>query len=108
MGRERIYSSAAERQKAYRARATKHQPAPSPAPALPKKKGRQLSRPRQLAEIDKIVHYLLASYEDWREQMPDSLEGSPQVDKLDDTIEKLNAVADTLADIDPPLGFGRD
>ena len=40
--------------------------------------------------------------------MPDSLEGSSQFDKLDDTIEKLTLLADTLADIDPPLGFGRD
>jgi hypothetical protein len=40
--------------------------------------------------------------------MPDSLEASTQVDKLDDTIEKLNVVADMLADIHPPLGFGRD
>lgn len=104
MGRERIYSSAAERQKAYRARAMTPERALSP----PLKKCRKPSRPKQLAEIDEKVQDLLASYEDWREQMPDSLEGSAQVDKLSDTIDKLGGVADMLADIDPPLGFGRD
>ena len=36
------------------------------------------------------------------------LEGTAHAEKLADTIEKLEAVADLLADIDPPLGFGRD
>ena len=105
MGRERIYSSAAERQKAYRARAL------APAQALPPqtcKKRRQPSRPKQLAEIDEKVQHLLASYEDWRDQLPESIEGTNQAAKVLDTIEKLTEVADLLADIALPLGFGRD
>lgn len=103
MARERIYSSAAERQKAYRARTKTVGLVPS-AP----KKCRPPSRPKQLAEIDEMVQALLASYEDWREQLPESLEGTSQAEKLTDTIEKLSAVADLVADIEPPLGFGRD
>jgi hypothetical protein len=40
--------------------------------------------------------------------LPESIEGTSQADKVADTIEKLSAVADLMADIDPPLGFGRD
>jgi len=104
MGRERIYSSSAERQKAYRARAR----TPGPAPSAPQKKRREPSRPKQLAEIADRVQRVLASYEDWRDQLPESIEGTSQADKVADTIEKLSAVADLMADIDPPLGFGRD
>jgi hypothetical protein len=104
MGRERIYSSAAERQKAYRDRARP----PLPAPAPPPKKIRQPSRPKKLAEIDEKVQFLLESYQEWLNNLPESLENTSQADKLADTVEKLEAVADLLAEIDPPLGYGRD
>lgn len=104
MGRERIYSSAAERQKAYRIRAM----TPNPVSSQPPKRCPPLSRPKQLAEIEKRVIALLASYEEWQDQIPDSLESTAQAEKLADTIEKLSAVADLLADIEAPLGFGRD
>jgi hypothetical protein len=104
MGRERIYASPAERQKAYRDRAVKPKPAPSP----PQKIRRQPSRPKQIAEMDRKLQALLSSYEDWRDQVPESLEGTAQADKVTDTIEKLSAMIDLLADIEPPLGFGRD
>jgi hypothetical protein len=103
MGRERIYASAAERQKAYRTRALTVTPKPPPP-----KRSRQTSRPKQLTEIENKLQALLASYEDWRDQVPDSLEGTAQAEKLADTIEKLCAVVEMMADIDPPLGFGRD
>jgi hypothetical protein len=103
MGRQRIYSSAAERQKAYRARALLPGPASSTS-----KMCRPHSRPKKLAEINEKVQQLLASYEEWRDQLPESLEGTSQAEKLEDTIEKLSAVADLLADIDPPRGYGRD
>lgn len=105
MGRKRVHETAAARQKAYRAR-VRIAPRPNPAPL--QKKRRQPSRPKQLAELDEKISALLASYEDWRDQMPDSLESSAQVEKLTDTVEKLSAMAEILADIDPPLGFGRD
>lgn len=104
MGRERIYSSPAERQKAYRARVLK----PKPALSAPQKARRQSSRPKQLAEIEKKLYALLASYEDWRAQMPESLESTAQADKVTDTIEKLSAMIDLLAELELPLGFGRD
>ena len=105
MGRKRLYETAAARQKAYRERVGI---APQPNHSVPEGKRRQPSRPKLLAELDEKVNALLASYEDWRNQMPESLESSAQVEKLTDTVEKLGAVAEMLADIDPPLGFGRD
>jgi len=47
-------------------------------------------------------------YQDWRDRLPDSLQGSGLGTKLDEAIERLAEIAETLADIDLPKGFGRD
>ena len=51
---------------------------------------------------------LLDEFQDWRDRLPDSLQDSGLAAKLDEAIERFTDVADTLADIDLPRGFGRD
>lgn len=81
---------------------------PVQIPGSSRDKCRQLTRPKKLADIEQKIRQLLVSYEGWRNQIPESLAATSQADKIDDTIEKLNAVADILGEIDLPLGFGRD
>lgn len=104
MGRKRLYGTPAERQRAYRTRRA----ADHPQVPLPRKTTRRPSRPRRLAAIEDAVQEVLGEYEEWRENLPESLAGTDQAARLDATIESLTAVVDILGDIDPPLGFGRD
>jgi hypothetical protein len=40
--------------------------------------------------------------------LPDSLQDGDQGARLAETIEQLGLVVDTLSEINPPRGFGRD
>ena len=104
MGRKRIHANAAERQKAYRSRES----SPGLGPVQSQRKGRPPPRPKRLAAFERGIRDFLAEFEDWQDQLPESLRNSPQGEKLTDAIDKLTAVADLLADIELPLGFGRD
>jgi hypothetical protein len=106
MGRERIYLTAAERQKAYRERATLNRGHPS-GPASPKR-NRPPSRPKRLAAIERELRILVTEYETWLANLPESLEGSEQADLLAEAIERLTDATDLIADVTLPLGFGRD
>lgn len=50
----------------------------------------------------------MAEYEQWRGQIPESLEATAQAEALDAAIEALTEAAELLALITPPRGFGRD
>lgn len=104
--RRRFYASNAERQKAYRARITTGQSAPSPPP--PTRPRRGPSRPARLTRLLSEVQDLLFEYERWLESLPDTLKETDQGTRLAETCEQLTAVADLLAEVDPPKGFGRD
>ena len=106
MGRQRIYSNSAERQKAYRARATLNRGHPS-APPSPKKH-RQPSRPKRLAAIERELRALLAEYQTWLANLPEFLDGSEQAELLTETIDQLTGATDLIAEITLPRGFGRD
>jgi hypothetical protein len=107
LGRKRIYANAAERQRACRRRALLANSQNSP-PVPPPKTPKKLSRPKRLAALEEGVRCLLAEYEEWRGQLPESLEGTSQAEALDSAIEALAEAADLLAGIDAPRGFGRD
>jgi hypothetical protein len=104
MGRKRVYSNAAERQKAYRERAST--PLASPAAQAPKR--RQPSRPAQLAAARNIICKVKTEYQRWLDRLPDFQEGSEQEERLTETVDSLEQVLDLLADIQPPKGYGRD
>ena len=106
MGRKRKYSSAAERQKAYRIRKGEQQEAVQPA-TKPTAKQRPLSRPKRLALVVNEVQALLCEYEDWRDSLPPSLAESEQYEEIEETVDLLIQAAEPLGMIQPPLGFGR-
>ena len=92
--------SNAERQARYRAR---HQ-TPRPA-AHPHRSSNWRSRPQRWRDAVAELLALQAEYTDWLAALPDSLRDST-------TADALEAIADldlaTLADIEPPKGYGRD
>ena len=103
MGRTRIYSSPAERQKAYRERL---EPMRAPPP-LPARK-RKVSRPARLTLIEELLQALLDEYVDWQSQIPESLVDSAQAQSVAQTIDQLTEMVESIATINPPRGFGRD
>lgn len=102
MGRKRQYTSAAERLRAFRARSQEDRAA---QPPLQKRK---TSRPARLVAIEKETRALIDEYQGWRDSLPDPLQESGLAVKLDEAIDKLTEVAETLADLDLPKGYGRD
>ena len=105
MARPRTYPTAADRQRAYRARLS----ATAISSDLPPVRPRRLpSRPARLAALERTARSLLEEYQAWLDSLPESLEDSVQADRLRETVEQLETVADLLAEVDPPLGFGRD
>lgn len=106
MGRKRRYSNAAERLKAFRARAKLC--ATSTPPAGPKRKAKVLSRPARLAAIENELQALTDEYQAWRDNLPESFQESGLATKLDEAVERLTDLVAGVADIDLPKGFGRD
>ena len=104
MARHRQYATAAERQKAYIARLK----AGVPAPVARKRPARQLSRPKRIEALRAEAEDLLLSYQDWLENMPESLQEGETGEKLQDTITALESVVAALESIEAPKGFGRD
>lgn len=103
MGRKRIHSSAAERQKAYRQRLDSGR-----APPAPPVKKRKTPRPARLSIIEKQLRALLDEYEAWQSQIPASLVDSAQAESLGQAIEQLTEIVEAIANINLPRGFGRD
>ena len=110
MGRHKLYSSGADRQRAYRERTHARSTSSAggtgdPAPARLK---RGPSRPARIAAIEAEIQNLRQEYLDWLESLPDSLAESEQAARLAETIDQLEAAADVMAEVEPPRGFGRD
>lgn len=106
MPRPRVHATAADRQRAYRARLASRLPKP---PSPPKRSARRPpSRPARLAALAQGVDDLLGEYQAWFEALPESMKDGSQADKLRETIESLEEAAELLGAIDPPRGFGRD
>jgi transposase len=104
LARQRVFISNAERQKAYRDRLKgSHE-----RPKLPVRTARPLSRPKRMEALQKEAEDLLSSYTAWLDSLPESLQASEQAEKLKETIDSLEQVADLLSGIDAPKGFGRD
>lgn len=106
MGRKRLHETDADRQRAYRHRL---QACFADGPLVPKlAKPRRPSRPWRLAAVEAELRSLLREYEAWLDALPESLTDSGQAAKLAETIEQLASAADSIAEIEPPRGFGRD
>ena len=101
------YSSAAEKQRAYRDRQlrTAHQKA-LPAPKkTPRQKAK--SRASRLASIEDELRALAEEYQSWRDNMPEGLRASRLAEDLAQVAAKLEELANEVSDLDPPRGFGR-
>jgi hypothetical protein len=102
MARQRAYASNAEKMRAYRERLKSVQT------QVKIRHPRPLSRPRRLEALLSEAEDLLSSYTDWQEALPESLQGSGQGERLQETIDALQQVVELLEGIDLPRGFGRD
>lgn len=87
---------------------TMRQAGPPPPAHPPEASPRAPSRPQRLAALTDEAQSLLAEYEEWLEALPESLKEGEVANRLREVVEQLTGVADQLADIDPPKGFGRD
>jgi len=111
MSRIRVYLNAAERTRAYRLRllaAAQESSALAPVEPQQPKRQRTVSRPKRLATLLVEAQCLQQEYEHWLEVLPESLQDTDLAARLAETIEQLAAVADLIAEIQPPRGFGRD
>ena len=65
-----------------------------------------------LQEAYNVLSELVEEYRDWREVLPENLDGSAVAEKLDtllDTFEQIDQGAvEEITEVDLPLGFGRD
>ena len=86
----------------YRAR---HQTAAAKSPTQTRRPIDRRSRPQRWREAVDMLLALQADYADWLAALPDSLQGGA-------TAQALEAIIDldltSLADIEPPRGYGRD
>jgi hypothetical protein len=103
MARIRTYATAADRQRAYRDRLAGR----AAAAYVPAKPRRPASRPARLTTLVDAVRALQMEYEVWLDSLPESLANGGQAENLRETIEQLEAAADTLVEIQPPRRFGR-
>jgi len=103
MGRPRKYSSAAEKQHAYRERRRGDNHPPVPVSVRP----RQKSRPARLQAIEAELRDLATGYQHWLETMPANLSDTDLAERLEAIAQQLETLADEVGDLDPPRGFGR-
>ncbi len=107
MGRKQMYRDSTERQRAHRARIASVVPGNS-ARAATSALHTRISRPARLQALETAVGALLREYQDWLDRLPEPLQGTTQAERLGSTIDTLDQIGDLLADLDLPLGFGRD
>lgn len=98
----RIYTSNAERQRAYRQR----QRGPSPCTAIglppPAITSRVPSRPARLQAVLADVRTLAAEYQSWRDRLPPNLAEGQTAAQIEEVIAQLEEAAEILEAIDPP------
>jgi hypothetical protein len=95
--------SSAERQRAYIQRLK----AGIPTAPKPRRPVDRRSKPQRWDDAVAELLRLLDTYQEARDNLPDSLAETAYVEKLDAVIE-LRELVETLADADLPKGFGRD
>lgn len=66
------------------------------------------SRPVRLQRAIDELEDLLADYEQWQGNLPESLHETATAAALDETVDMLQQAVDLLNVITPPRGFGRD
>ena len=107
MGRKRQYATSADRLRAFRARSDQEQAKPAPLRSTPSGPKQKASRPARLLALCRGVQALLDEYQTWRDRLPESLQESDLAAKLDEAVEGFTEVAEALAAIDLPKGYGR-
>jgi hypothetical protein len=108
MGRTPTYATAAERQRAYRARRAARLAGNTPSLPGARPPYRLPSRPRRLGALEESLRRLHHEYQAWLESIPESLQDGDQAQRVRETMEQIESAAESLADIVPPRGFGRD
>ncbi len=78
---------------------------PDPSPEATDGRGRLPCRPKRWREAVAELLTLQPEYADWLEALPEGLHESPTAQALEAIVE---LDLDSLADIDPPRGYGRD
>ena len=76
--------------------------------AVSAKKSRSLPRTRRLDLLRRDLRQLLGEYASWQSTLPEFASDSPMAERLAETVEALEAAAETLEDVDLPRGYGRD
>jgi len=74
----------------------------------PARRSRQASRPVRLQRAVSEIEDLLADYEEWQANLPESLQDTATGAALVETVDNLQQAVDLLNAITPPRGFGRD
>lgn len=72
------------------------------------RRSRQASRPVRLQRAVSEIEDLLADYEEWQANLPESLQDTATGAALVETVDNLQQAVDLLNAITPPRGFGRD
>ena len=95
----RMYENGADKQRAYRDRLRERGlVVAGPRPANPKPP----SRPARLVAIETELRALAAEYQRWQDTLPANLAESQQAEQLAEITETLEAIADDVADLEPP------
>jgi hypothetical protein len=100
----------AERSAAYRARrkaTVAAAPTKPPAIVRYRRPADRRSRPQQWADAVQTLADLLDRFQEWRDNLPSSLEDSATAEALDVVLELRSHVEDLQA-VQLPKGFGRD
>ena len=100
----------AERSAAYRARrkvAAVAAPAKPPVVVRYRRPADRRSRPERWADAVQTLADMLDQFQEWRDNLPSSLEDSPTVEALDAVLELRGHVEDLQA-VELLKGFGRD
>jgi hypothetical protein len=69
---------------------------------------RKQSRPARLQAATSELEDLLADYENWQANLPESLQATETAAALNEAIDLLQQAVDLLQQITVPRGFGRD
>jgi hypothetical protein len=100
----------AERSAAYRARRkaiAAATPTKPPAVVRYRRAADRRSRPQQWADAVQTLAGLLDQFQEWRDNLPSSLENSATADALDAVLD-LRGYVEELQAVELPKGFGRD
>ena len=100
----------AERSAAYRARrkvTVAAAPAKPPVVVRYRRPADRRSRPERWAHAAQTLADMLDQFQEWRDKLPSSLEGTPTAEALDAVLELRGHVEDLQA-VELPKGFGRD